>query len=361
MPEPSWRSSAVNATTPIYNEITEAEINALIEGVPTVPPRPRIVADREPTPLIAVVNATPISAGRGLGANDGDIWPERPNILRHASEIQSTYEVLRLDQALATEWSSDAHAVPYVIVDRDGQALSRQPRLKMDGLRLVRATGYDVRITSLWADIDNPGHARWTPDLEHHALPRIERIETALFYMSRAGLRLVQPLDRWLSVEEFVSVHPGWLARIESITGLKPDRACKDWTRHYRLPHVVRDGVCLEGKGKWTWTPISPPVAAKVAEPIRTSERSRLLASLGRPDGAEGRARRYLDKVPTPTCGSGECNKAAFRVAVVLVGRFGLDDDSALELLEAWAGSSHPWRAGELLRKVRDARKAVSR
>jgi hypothetical protein len=71
-------------------------------------------------------------------------------------------------------------------------------------------------------------------------------------------------------------------------------------------------------------------------------------------------AQRYLKRVPGAVAGSNGHN-ATFRVACLLVGRFGLVADQALELLTDWNRTCQPpWEEWELRHKVADAIKQTS-
>jgi hypothetical protein len=71
------------------------------------------------------------------------------------------------------------------------------------------------------------------------------------------------------------------------------------------------------------------------------------------------RARKYLAQLPDAVAGTGGHN-ATLRAASVLVGGFGLDERTALQLLEEWnAHHCHPaWSRRELLHKIRSAAKS---
>ncbi len=145
------------------------------------------------------------------------------------------YAVMPLRAALARVYATDACMVMYVV---DGA--SRQPRINKAGLPMW--TGGTPRMHSFACDIDNPGHALWTDDAyaasreQDRALPSLA---TAGIYYTPSGRRILQPLARPIAVPE-AEAHLGeWLDRLRA-EGIAIDKECKDWTRHFRLPHTRR-------------------------------------------------------------------------------------------------------------------------
>lgn len=158
--------------------------------------------------------------------------------------IPSEYVVADLSNALGDEYRTDAHFVAYVVRDEHGSPLARQPRLRKVGLPFVLSLGYSVTVEVLVADIDNPAHCPWSEELRAEARALDRKIATAGVYYSKNGRRIVQPLTRPLVVDgsaEVEHVLAAWLRELEAL-GYHPDPGCQDWTRHFRLPHVRRDG-----------------------------------------------------------------------------------------------------------------------
>jgi hypothetical protein len=175
--------------------------------------------------------------------------------------VRCDYQVAHVDVALSDKYRTDAHFVPYVVL-RDGAPIMKQPRVNKDGLGWMREQGYEVVIGGLVADIDNPGHAPWpSAEAARVAVYRAKGlVPQAIVYSTRGGLRIVQPLRRPLRPEEAEGALAAWLGLLEH-AGLVPDRGCLDWTRHYRLPHVARDGGALEQAAAMVTScePIDPP------------------------------------------------------------------------------------------------------
>jgi hypothetical protein len=189
-------------------------------------------------PLVAVA-ADKFAPGVKTVADD---W-RGPN----ARKVTAAYEVLDLEEALAWHYATDAHLVGYLVRGADGRSLDRQPRVNKEGLEAVRALGFTVDVGLLFCDADNPGHAAWTPERLEAALAQwdawagVEGLSSLGFYLTAHGSRFVQVLDAPVSPDEAEGLLRGLHARLQA-EGVAVDPSCKDWTRHFRLPHVTRKG-----------------------------------------------------------------------------------------------------------------------
>jgi hypothetical protein len=153
-------------------------------------------------------------------------------------------------QPLSKAWGSqpgDAHTVGYAPA-----GAKMCPRYAKGQAAL--ATEHGVFLRWLSFDIDNPNHTPWS-DAEQSArglqqcldavsslgLPRTLS-DAVGGYTTRAGLRLVWALVRPVDVKhaDHLLRHLG--ERLMD-AGIAVDPACFQWTRLYRLPAVVRDGV----------------------------------------------------------------------------------------------------------------------
>jgi hypothetical protein len=154
----------------------------------------------------------------------------------------SDYVIKELREALETWAYTDAHLVTYVA---SGDS-KRQPRINKGGLALFEERT-DRRVTTevFFCDVDNPGHAPWNDDLLAAAREQWESLEvlrTVGVYHTNNGRRFVQPLTEPIPVREVEPRLWTWLRSLQD-AGLDVDLTCRDWTRHYRLPHVTRDGL----------------------------------------------------------------------------------------------------------------------
>jgi hypothetical protein len=206
--------------------------------------------------------------------------------------IASPYEVQDLTNALAAEHKTDAHLVPYILRDPRGFSHPRQPRLNKSGLSFVRSLGWHVTVEVLLADIDNPGHVAWTDELREEARRLDRQLATAGVYYSAHGRRIVQPLTVAVRVDESARVehvHAAWLRYLQGL-GFHVDDGCQDWTRHYRLPHVRRNGRFSRSElvDLSRMAPIDPPEPAPLLGRRRKAPHSMVdLGRAGEVDGSE--------------------------------------------------------------------------
>jgi hypothetical protein len=318
---------------------------------------------QQSTPAAASVATSPtvlvaVARDKFYPGQDGWLWTPTPGHL-------PPYEVVPLLDALQSEYATDAHFVGCVAY-LDGKPVWRQPRLTKDGLREVRDRGFEVLHSSLVADIDTPGHAPITQEQIGEAAGRLSRLPAIGWYSSRAGLRVLQPLASSIPPEHYEAILPTWLSELGHVlgSGWVIDANCKDWTRHFRLPFVVRAGkVTKPVLNLSQMTAIEPPRAPPRPPASVPSERQRIvirMARKGSGDRIVRRAEAYALQVATPECNTGSCDRAAFHVASVLTEGFALGQEDALGILATWAARGrHVWKPGDLARKVSDAAKAA--
>lgn len=176
-----------------------------------------------------------------------------PAIPKHAAPPENTARiepactVLPIGDALVRQWKTDAHMFAYHV-----PGCVNHPRLAKDVFDASlehpqgwwSTTGLPIPQVDLFcADVDNPDHAAWTPEL----IADFERLfatspslATAGVYFTRRGWRILQPLAAPLPITVSERYHHRWLYQLER-EGVVVDWAAKDWTRYWRLPNVVRD------------------------------------------------------------------------------------------------------------------------
>jgi len=186
---------------------------------------------------------------------------------RPGDDVPLAYEVVELRDALERVYKSDAHLVTYVV-----EGAERQPRVNKAGLPYFDRP---VSVESFFCDIDNPDHARWDADLLAAARRQYEDLpafQTAGLYLTAHGRRVVQPIVTPIPAQHVEPYLRRWLLSLED-QGLPVDWACRDWTRHFRLPHVRRGGadyrsplVMLDRMQPVALTPLALPDSGEVAE-----------------------------------------------------------------------------------------------
>lgn len=286
--------------------------------------------------------------------HDSRLWT------REEGDPYPPYLVTELTEALQTEHGTDAHLVACIAFNGDN-AVRAQPRLTKDGLDEVNEHGFNVRLNVLIADIDTPDHKPITDAQVTEAREKLSAAGvTCGWYTSRAGLRLVQPITSLLDPDTFERTIDVWLEEVRKVFPAPwvVDPACRDWTRHFRLPFVQRDGVMTKPVIDFSrMTAIVPPkprprppctpTTPRVAPPPTTDLEHRLR-----------RARAYVGRVTPPKCGDGKCQSTLFDVALVTVKGFSIHTPDALDIVAAWAEmSSHKWKDKEVVRAVENAAK----
>jgi hypothetical protein len=169
-------------------------------------------------------------------------WRVEPGHTDNTAKIRAAFDVVDVRAAFERTYATDAHFVAYV-VSLNGEPLARQPRVNKPGLSWLLEQGYEVRLHALVADVDNPDHGPWTPDLLEEADAQhrtLAILRTAGYYYTSAGRRIVQPLAEPVAVDVGEQILERWLGALET-AGVPVDRNCRDWTRLFRLPSVARE------------------------------------------------------------------------------------------------------------------------
>jgi len=167
---------------------------------------------------------------------------------RNTRRIVPAFTTAPLVDALAVHYDTDAHLVTYYVVGHDGRPLERQPRVNKSALDWIMGEGYAVECGVLFCDVDHPGHGTWTParvDAFEQLWHSADVLATAGCYFTAHGYRLLQLLDEPVSVADVEPMLDTWLAELTA-AGIDADPHCRDWTRLYRLPHVIRAGAAYE-------------------------------------------------------------------------------------------------------------------
>jgi len=172
-----------------------------------------------------------------------------------------TWPISDASSALLTEWSTDAHFVPYYVEDE-----TAMPRLNQKALEALRKQGKRVLFDMVVIDVDCPeahkgekeASAQWRRD-QLHVLRKLPWWDTAGFYETRGGYRLLWDLKESLEPENYISLLGAFVAELKTY-GILADELT-DWNRVYRLPSVVRDGqpqeveVDIEDMAALDWEP----------------------------------------------------------------------------------------------------------
>ena len=213
--------------------------------------------------LVLVVRATSERAGLRMifGDRDGAGLPLL-GVAAHArvrgldsldGPFPADLEFVAFRDAFEREWTSDAHFITYQVA---GVAI---PRLRKCSLAAVRERVGEPVVGAIFHDWDTPSHAPWTDESIGAFADLLDKLADhwllstwAVLYLTRAGARFAYVLDRFVTPEEAEAIHVGMVRESVAIglgfdheldeSGVPQDR-CRDWTRLFRLPRVLRDGT----------------------------------------------------------------------------------------------------------------------
>jgi hypothetical protein len=215
---------------------------------------------------------------------------------------------------------------------------------------------------------------------------KIEALDAAhpgvLMYTTRGGYRLVYALRRpheiWTRHNDatWTAGYESWCNYLARTFGIKADKSCADWTRLYRAPFVVRDGIpqkpstCGDPANLGVWSPkLAPEDRVYAKRPGETHGAVEPIA-ISDPSNAYGRARLasavdYLERCSLSIEGQGGRN-TFFRVACYLMRRLRLPLDLAVDLVnEVYnprldAAGTTTWEGDELEARLVSARDTSS-
>ena len=156
---------------------------------------------------------------------------------------------LPLLDALNTEHPSDAHITCYAL-SAGGKALGQIPLMTKGVLKQVQKDGGELVTTCIGLDWDCPGHVKLSPALLMGFLTSFlaaceldERLGSwTAYYTTRHGARVFYDLVEPVKVEDGEKYVTSIIKEFKK-HNVMFDTACRDWTRRYRLPKVLRDGL----------------------------------------------------------------------------------------------------------------------
>lgn len=248
-----------------------------------------------------------------------------------------------LAEATSTTFPFDAHFTAYSVPD-----IAR--RLSTPMLSVID-NRYSVLMQLAIFDVDID-HTRTvtTADLEF-VVPMLDALladhPSAYLYSTSHGYRIIYALDGIIlrdlaDAARWKTRYVGWCDYLQTRYQITADRSCKDWTRLFRLPRVLRDGVLTTPMmefgdssklGVWdveidvSSYHIELPRARVALPPVEFSGRGDALAALNsyveRKGVAAGLITRVIDGTPI-TCAIGAPGEgrhpSVYRLACVLAG-----------------------------------------
>ena len=155
-----------------------------------------------------------------------------------------------MPQIMSTSFKTDLFFTCYTI---NGLEDIGWPRLRKEALSSVTDMCGEPQMHYFAFDWDCPDHSPWTDELlaqffeTFYAMADEQLTCWKWVYTSRHGARIVYQLKEPVPVVDGEKYIATMLLRFRE-AGLVMDEKCKDWTRLFRAPKVVRDGLSTEGE-----------------------------------------------------------------------------------------------------------------
>lgn len=176
-------------------------------------------------------------------------WDDHPDVLTKPDELGRRRSPPRhpthdLDDALRTQWSFDAHFVPYHATV-DGVVVPMLPRINKPSRPHWERHRLVVSFGCVVFDVDDPAtHAQSLPFRPEWKIGTETSIASFPWkvdhtYWTKGGCRLIWRLPRPVGPDAYEDLVGRGMRRLLD-HGVTADTGCRDWTRCYRLPHVVR-------------------------------------------------------------------------------------------------------------------------
>lgn len=272
-------------------------------------------------------------------------WPEHPD-----DRANGFAKYMPVDVALTTTHDTDAHFAAYSL-----PAINR----RLASSKIFEQTSVPIALFIVDVDAESAVTAAWW-QVEKSKLARMLAEHPGAFvYRTGGGYRIAYQLAAPVVLASADDAgawkwsYVAWLEYLADHFDIRGDHACKDWTRLYRLPFVVRDGEpqTLETIGDahalGTWSVPVPPRPPPAPKPER-KEPTR--------DHADKRLRRaaaYLAKMDPAVEEQGGSTALWNAVAAVLIG-FDLSEPDAEALITSDYNPrcSPPWSEKEIRHKI---------
>jgi hypothetical protein len=169
--------------------------------------------------------------------------------------LKIRHPVISVREALEKQWLGDLYLTQYR-VEKDGVTLPKLARLRKEHAEQLLERGYRVMCDVRIADVDTTPKRKLSLEDRIKVASVLNRYGAA-YYFTTHGFRVLQPLTRSLSHEELEVCLQRWFGildlliatmGVEDLRGA--DRNCKEWTRFFRMPKVVRE---IDGKNVNLW------------------------------------------------------------------------------------------------------------
>lgn len=153
-------------------------------------------------------------------------------------------ESLSLQDMLARQFRTDAHFTCYNLTD-----FPQWPLLNKSILPEIREEGHDIILAYMAFDWDNDNHSEWGREMLAEFGSRIDNCEDPIIsawsaiYTTKHGARIIYKMSHTVPVDEGEK-HLAWMFNHYKENGFdRIDENCKDYTRRFRCPQVMRDDL----------------------------------------------------------------------------------------------------------------------
>lgn len=262
-------------------------------------------------------------------------------------------EYVPLEEVFTRAYDDDRHFAAY--------SLPGSPRL--DSAAPAEIEGGVPMVLAVF-DVDGPGHTRsaeWDKEQCLRLSALTEDYPDFYGYWTKGGYRLVWQLEEPFIIDskeaskQWKEHYIAWQAELATY-GIETDPGCKDWTRLYRLPDVIRDGE--RTRCRPFNTAVMPPapipyLAAQVVPEPGEPPTADLTPSNN--PALEHHLERLVDARPAAVEGE-QGDAKTFATACWLLNDWDLDEEAAWALLCRWnQRCSPPWGEDELRTKFENA------
>jgi len=189
------------------------------------------------TPEKILIGTTPIRNLRAVKSIQG------PHLTKEGDVFDPVaLDTMSLHTALNTSHGDDRHFTCYTV-----EGLEAWPRMSKQSLPSFQEL-VPVTMSCFAFDWDCPDHSPWTQELFSEFFEKFLEMDDEhlsqwkYVYTSRHGARIIYTLPEAVPVTEGEQYIATLFLKFKE-AGLEMDGACKDWTRMFRCPNVVRDGV----------------------------------------------------------------------------------------------------------------------
>lgn len=278
-------------------------------------------------------------------------WPEPSDPAERAKWFDDKRAALvDVADALTRRFDDDAHFAPYAANVERRHAI----RLLQSPEHADKIASIGLRMTLAVFDVDGPDH-NCSPEWMSAECDKLHELlkdhPGGFVYMTRGGYRVVFRLadpfpircqrddDRW------TARYASWCRYLRRRFQIEADETCSDWTRIFRAPFVVRDGVAQspdtfgDPANLGTWA--AKLTRADIVRPKATKPTHGAVAPvpIDDPDSPYGQARiasavEYLERAPLSIEGQ-RGRDTFFSVCCYLVRRLRLPIDIAADCVDA--------------------------